>query len=105
MAYPKQTDKFFFGLGRWTRGNTECCLLGVRGKPKRQRNDISQLIISPLSRHSEKPSIVREKIKLLMGDLPAIELFARQEIDGWDCWGNEISGEVIYNGTMETENE
>lgn len=24
------------------------------------------------------------------GDLPRIELFARQYADGWDCWGNEV---------------
>ena len=21
---------------------------------------------------------------------PRIELFAREETDGWDCWGNEV---------------
>ena len=26
----------------------------------------------------------------LVGDLPRIELFARQKTDGWDSWGNEI---------------
>lgn len=23
-------------------------------------------------------------------NLPRIELFARQQVDGWDCWGNEV---------------
>lgn len=22
--------------------------------------------------------------------LPIIELFARQKVDGWDCWGDEV---------------
>ena len=26
---------YFFGLGRWTRGNTEPCLIAIKGKPKR----------------------------------------------------------------------
>jgi N6-adenosine-specific RNA methylase IME4 len=26
----------------------------------------------------------------LLGDLPRIELFARQQVTGWDCWGDEI---------------
>jgi site-specific DNA-methyltransferase (adenine-specific) len=26
----------------------------------------------------------------LVGDLPRIELFARQKTDGWDVWGNEV---------------
>ena len=30
------------------------------------------------------------KIVELFGDLPRIELFARQYADGWDCWGNEV---------------
>jgi N6-adenosine-specific RNA methylase IME4 len=81
---------FFFGLGRWTRGNTECCLIAVKGKPKRINNSISQLIISPIEQHSKKPEIVRDKIVALIGDMPRIELFARQHADGWDCWGNEV---------------
>lgn len=86
----KSGNGFFFGLGRWTRGNTECCLIAVKGKPKRINNSISQLIISPLEQHSKKPDIVRKKIVELCGDIPRIELFARQHADGWDCWGNEV---------------
>ena len=26
---------YFFGLGRWTRGNTEPCLIAIKGKPHR----------------------------------------------------------------------
>ena len=32
----------------------------------------------------------RDRIVQLFGDIPRIELFARQEADGWDCWGNEV---------------
>lgn len=86
----KSGNGFFFGLGRWTRGNTECCLIAVKGKPKRINNSISQLIISPLEQHSKKPDIVRKKIVELIGDMPRIELFARKTCEGWDCWGNEV---------------
>lgn len=86
----KSGNGYFFGLGRWTRGNTECCLLAVKGKPKRINNSISQLVFSPLEYHSKKPDIVRGKIVELVGDMPRIELFARQYADGWDCWGNEV---------------
>ncbi len=84
----------FFGLGRWTRGNTEPCLLATKGTPKRINTAVSQLIFIPLRRHSEKPPETRLKIKKLMGDLPAIELFARQKIAGWDSWGNEVSKDI-----------
>lgn len=80
----------FFGLGRWTRGNTECCLLAIKGKPKRISAKVGQLIFSPLRRHSEKPPETRDKIVEQMGELPRIELFARQQVEEWDCWGNEV---------------
>lgn len=57
----------FFGLGRWTRGNTECCLLATKGTPHRQNNSVSQLVFAPLTRHSSKPPEVRDRIKILMG--------------------------------------
>ena len=82
---------FFFGLGRWTRGNTEACLIATKGKPQRISNSVSQLVVSPLRQHSQKPDEVRDRIVELMGgDLPRIELFARETIPGWDCWGNEV---------------
>ncbi|MDE6590810.1 MAG: DNA methyltransferase [Oscillospiraceae bacterium] len=81
---------YFFGLGRWTRGNTEPCLLAVKGRPKRISASVGQLIISPLRRHSQKPNEARDKIVELMGDVPRIELFARQRADGWDAWGDEV---------------
>ena len=84
---------YFFGLGRWTRGNTEPCLLAIKGKPKRISASVGQLIFSPLRRHSQKPDETRVKIVELMGNLPRIELFARQRADGWDAWGNEVTEE------------
>ena len=86
----KSGNGFFFGLGRWTRGNTECCLIATKGKPKRINNSVSQLSVSPIQAHSQKPSETRDRIVQLLGDLPRIELFARQTADGWDCWGNEV---------------
>lgn len=87
----RKNKKPFFGLGRWTRGNTEPCLIATKGKPQRINNSISQLIMEPIGKHSAKPDITRKKIIDLMGDLTRIELFARQEVVGWDCWGNEVN--------------
>ena len=86
----KKNGKPFFGLGRWTRGNTEACFIGVKGKPKRVSASVSQLIITPIRGHSRKPDEARDKIVELMGDIPRIELFARNETKGWDVWGNEV---------------
>lgn len=81
---------YFFGLGRWTRGNTECCLLAVKGKPKRISNKVSQLVVEPIKRHSEKPEIVHDKIIELIGESEKIELFARKNYKNWDVWGDEL---------------
>lgn len=80
----------FWGMGRWTRANAEVCLICTKGKPKRISAGVHSVIESKIEQHSQKPAIVRDKIIELVGDLPKIELFARQKIDGWDCWGNEV---------------
>lgn len=84
-----KSGTIFKGIGRWVMGNSENVLLCTKGKPQRVNKNISQVIMSPRSRHSEKPPETRDKIINLMGDIPRIELFARQYADGWDCWGNE----------------
>lgn len=90
----KKSYTWFYGLGFWTRGNAEICLLATRGHPKRKSAGIHQFIISPIEQHSKKPEITREKIVALMGDIPRIELFARQETAGWDTWGNETKNSI-----------
>lgn len=90
----KKADSWFYGMGFWTRSNAEICLLAIRGHPKRQAANIHQFIISPIEEHSKKPDIVRDKIIALAGDVPRIELFARQETPGWDVWGNEVESQV-----------
>lgn len=90
----KKNGKPFYGLGRWTRGNTECCLLATKGKPRRKSKAVFQLIQQPLTRHSEKPQEARDKIVELMGDLPRIELFARKKVEGWSVWGNEVESDI-----------
>ena len=82
---------FFTGMGYWTRANPELCLLATKGKPTRKRADIRRLVISPRREHSRKPDLVAERIVNLMGDIPRIELFARQPREGWTVWGNETN--------------
>jgi N6-adenosine-specific RNA methylase IME4 len=79
-----------WGMGSWTRANTEPCLLATRGRPKRFGAGVHQVVEAPLARHSEKPREVRERIVQLAGDVSRIELFARQLVPGWDAWGNDL---------------
>ena len=90
----RKSEGWFYGLGFWTRGNAEVCLLATRGHPKRQAANIHQFIISPIQEHSRKPEEAREKIVALMGDVPRVELFARQSPPGWDVWGNEVESTI-----------
>lgn len=82
---------WFFGMGYYTRANTEFVLLFTRGAVKRKERNVRQLIVAPFTRHSEKPSEQYRRIERLV-EGPYIELFARQRRDGWDALGNEIDG-------------
>ena len=86
----QENNKYYHRSGYWTRGNPEICLLATKGKPKRIHTNIHKLTFSIRERHSKKPDIIRTKIVQLLGDLPRIELFARETADGWDSWGNEV---------------
>lgn len=90
----KKSNTNFWGMGAYTRANAEVCLLGISKKTKAKQvvksNSVHQIIESTIEYHSKKPDIVRDKILELLGDLPRIELFARQHTEGWDCWGNEV---------------
>lgn len=88
----KKDEKPFFGIGFYTKSNCEVCLLATKGKPGNLKisNQVSSCIISERREHSRKPDEARERIEKLVGQVPKIELFARQEIEGWDCWGNEV---------------
>ena len=91
----RKSDGIFWGLGYWTRSNAEVCLLALKGKPQRRARNIHQIIISHVEEHSKKPEEARRRIEALMGDVPRIELFARQAPPGWDVWGNEVICDII----------
>ena len=93
---------WFYGLGFWTRGNAEICLLATKGQPKRKSAKVHQFIISPLRGHSQKPDEARDKIVELVGDLPRVELFARKKAEGWDTWGNEVECDIVLEGYRPT---
>ena len=80
---------FFTGLGYWTRGNPEMCLLATKGKPKRVSKSVPQLVVEQRREHSRKPDIMYNHIENLL-EGPYIELFARTQRSGWDSWGNEV---------------
>lgn len=87
----KKSDSWFWGMGYWTRANAELCLIATKGKPKRVSAGVHSVVDARIGRHSAKPDVVRRRIAELMGaEVPKIELFARERVDGWDCWGDEV---------------
>lgn len=90
-----KSDSFFVGLGFWTRSCSEICLLATKGHPHKVSPNVRQLCIAHRMQHSKKPDEIRNRIVELCGDLPRIELFAREKSEGWDCLGNEIDGRDI----------
>ncbi|MCB1521093.1 MAG: DNA methyltransferase [Hyphomicrobiaceae bacterium] len=88
------TGNFCVGMGYWTRQNAELCLVAKRGRPSRRDKNVSSVIVSPRGVHSAKPAIVRDHILRVAGDLPRIELFARNKTPGWDIWGNELPNDI-----------
>ena len=89
----RKSESWFYGLGFWTRGNAEICLLGAtpdfRAGTQIKSRCVQQIIEAPIQAHSVKPDETRRRIVELLGDVPRIELFARQRAPGWDAWGDQ----------------
>ena len=81
-------------MGYWTRAGSENCLIATKGKPKRVGASIRSVRSAPVGKHSQKPDLFRDDIVKLCGDVPRIELFAREKKAGWDVFGNEIESDI-----------
>ena len=89
-------------MGQWTMKNCELVLLGTKGKMTQflKSRKVRQLQEATRERkiHSRKPELIRDRIVEMFGDLPRIELFARQKVEGWDAWGNEVESDIDLLG-------
>lgn len=85
-------NDIYSGLGHWCNGNAELVLFGRKGHPVRQAMDIKQIVLAPRGAHSKKPELVHLRIERLFGDVPRIELFARESREGWTTLGSGIDG-------------
>ena len=99
FSWIKKTKKLkdHFGMGFYTRQQQEHCLIAVKGKPKVLSHSVRQNVREVNIKHSKKPIIVRDNIIELCGDIPRIELFARETAKGWDSWGNEVNNKEEEN--------
>ena len=87
-----KSGSYCYNFGTYTLKSTEICLIGLKGKLKnlKNKNNVKGLVFAERTKHSKKPDCIRNHIVELCGDLPRIELFARNKYKGWDSWGNEI---------------
>lgn len=83
-----------FGMGFRTRAGSESAIIAIKGKPDVNSHSIRAVRHASVGKHSEKPVEFMSDIIELCGDLPRIELFARQKFEGWDSWGNEVESDI-----------
>jgi N6-adenosine-specific RNA methylase IME4 len=89
-------DKQKVNPGYYTMSQCEICLVGKKGnipKPRGLRN-VRQFLSECRTRHSAKPVEVRKRIEQMFPEQKKIELFCREKVEGWDCWGNEVQSSV-----------
>jgi N6-adenosine-specific RNA methylase IME4 len=83
-------DKGRFGNGDWLRGQTEHCVMAVRGKPVVTLTSQSTLLRAPWRGHSIKPVEFYSLVESLCPAPRYADLFSRyRHNDKWDCHGDE----------------
>jgi N6-adenosine-specific RNA methylase IME4 len=83
--------KQHFGNGDWLRGQTEHCILAVRGKPIVTLTNQTTLLHAPKRAHSQKPVEFYDLVELLCPAPRYADLFSRYRHNSmWDCHGDEV---------------
>lgn len=81
--------------GFYVAGCHELLLIGIRGSFPVQTDDLPPSVIkAPKRKHSQKPDEAYDIIEKLYPGMPYMEMFARQERQGWKSLGNEVDGQV-----------
>lgn len=89
-----KNGKTRMGTGHWLRNSTGHCILATKGKVKsfshlKKLTNQTTILHAPRREHSRKPE---EFYALVEHFCPGskLELFARQQREGWDSWGDEV---------------
>jgi N6-adenosine-specific RNA methylase IME4 len=78
------------GTGDWLRGQTEHCLLAVRGKPTMQLSNQTTVLNAPAGAHSAKPDEFYALVEALCPAPRYAELFQRRARPSWHGHGDEV---------------
>jgi len=82
------------GLGNYWRNATEVLLLGVKGSLPFRDHGQRNWVVQKRGVHSRKPDRIRHLIETVSP--PAyLELFAREAVPNWVCWGNAIEPTLL----------
>jgi N6-adenosine-specific RNA methylase IME4 len=89
-------DKEIIGMGYWFRGQHELLMVGKKGKfsPPPSELRISSMIKERRTKHSKKPDKIRDMIKLWFPNAVRLEMFSRNNEQGWHNWGNESESSI-----------
>jgi N6-adenosine-specific RNA methylase IME4 len=83
------------GMGDWLRGQTEHCLLAVRGKPVVELTNQTTLLPGAVRAHSQKPIEFYHFVERLCPAPRYAYLFSRyRHNEKWDCHGDEAPSEA-----------
>jgi len=88
------------GIGFYVRGHHELLFICTKGSfvpDQTGKEPIGSVIEADVREHSEKPDIVYEVIEKMYPERKYLELFAREEREGWAAWGNEFNNEPTCN--------
>lgn len=83
--------------GYYTQTSVEIVLVGKRGcipTPRGSRKE-RQFLSERRTVHSRKPAEIRKRIERMFPDQKKIELFSREQIEGWTVWGNQSNCEDL----------
>lgn len=86
------------GLGKSLRGQTEHCLLAIRGSPKLKTTGQSTLLTAPRREHSRKPDEFYKLVDELC-EGPKLDYFGREPRPGWIVYG---TNQISLKGRVET---
>jgi N6-adenosine-specific RNA methylase IME4 len=80
------------GFGDWLRGQTEQCMLAIRGKPVVRLTNETTLLQAPMRAHSQKPDEFYEMVERLCPAPRYATLFHRGPTRlNWDGHGDELA--------------
>lgn len=85
-----KTGKMRWGPGYWLRSTNEPYIIATLGKPKIASSSIPSGFAAEAREHSRKPEIAYSYAQMMAPNAWRMDLFSRQEREGWDQFGNEI---------------